>query len=358
MSAGRSVAAGPEETVIQIRDRRRLSFFIVDHEAVRAQGREIGPYGGAVYLSIVSHANQDKESWPSLELIASEWAISTREVIRAIKRLEDCRMIRRAKHGRRNIYSLLDKEEWVTSDQIGDCESPIDEQNRCLSVTKKVTVSHSIGDCESPEVELRSITKKKTRPTSPLSPEATNLATLLLQRITEENPRSTLHAMSGPRIETTVTRWAQSIDKLIRIDRQPAWLIERVIRTATKDAFWGRNILSGQSVREHWDKIVRLVPSAGRLPRASPGGSVDQGTSGKPRASYTRDAQGQWYRIQGGEQIPVDEADVPERLRAKAEGRDVPDRDQRVASLVEQLIAGTALPETPPANDAARGKHA
>lgn len=338
MSAGRVASAGTEEIVIEIRDRRKPGFFIVDHEAVRAQGKIIGPFGGAVYLSIVSHANQERESWPSLELIADEWAISKREVIRAIKRLEDCHMIRRAKQGRRNIYSLLDKDEWVTPDQIGDCESPIDGRNRCLSVTKKVTVSHSIGDCESPEVELRSITKKKTPPTSP---EAVALATLLLQRIRDENPRSTLHAMSTARIETTVAGWAQSIDKLVRIDRQPAWLIERVIHAATRDAFWGRNILSGQSVREHWDKIVRLVPSADRLPRASPGGSTDPGISAKPRASYTRDAQGHWCRIEGGQQIRVSEDQVPQGVKDREAGKTpAVSMDPQVKSMVERIVAG------------------
>ncbi|KJU84942.1 hypothetical protein MBAV_002862 [Candidatus Magnetobacterium bavaricum] len=55
-----------------------------------------------------------------------------------------------------------------------------------------------------------------------------------------------------------MTRWAVDINRLITQDKQEPSSVEEVIRNAVNDDFWGSNILSGQSLRRQWDRLVRL----------------------------------------------------------------------------------------------------
>ena len=50
-------------------------------------------------------------------------------------------------------------------------------------------------------------------------------------------------------------RWTGDIDKLIRLDKIGASDIRAVIEWATKDKFWQENILSGEKLRKHFDKL-------------------------------------------------------------------------------------------------------
>lgn len=49
--------------------------------------------------------------------------------------------------------------------------------------------------------------------------------------------------------------WAEDIEKLHRIDKQPYELIEAAIVWSQNHGFWKRNIRSGAALRKHFEKI-------------------------------------------------------------------------------------------------------
>lgn len=104
------------------------------------------------------------------------------------------------------------------------------------------------------------VLKKKERKKCPTSfstnTEAYKLSECLFNLILKNNSHSRLHACQNGDKEKTIQRWAQDIDKLIHIDHQKPSTVEEVIRFATRDNFWGANILSGSKLREKWDTLV------------------------------------------------------------------------------------------------------
>jgi len=78
---------------IEVKDHRRKSFYIADNRIIADAGPIIGVYGGAVYNSLLYHANNERKTWPSVNLIAKEWGISRRAVIQSIQKLESLNII-------------------------------------------------------------------------------------------------------------------------------------------------------------------------------------------------------------------------------------------------------------------------
>ena len=81
---------------IEIRDRRRHGFFIVDNEIIDVYGAQIGVYGVAVYSALARFANADAECWPSLATLGARLNASRSSVIRALAKLEEVGLIARS----------------------------------------------------------------------------------------------------------------------------------------------------------------------------------------------------------------------------------------------------------------------
>jgi len=106
---------------IQITDERERDFYIAQRDLVDRAGRIIGPFGCAVYNSLLRHADQDRESWPSLATIADEFGMSKPTVIKAIEQLQEVNIIQivKRKDRRGNKYRLIDAKQWKLPEPAG-----------------------------------------------------------------------------------------------------------------------------------------------------------------------------------------------------------------------------------------------
>lgn len=73
---------------------------------------KMGPYAISVYMVVKCYTNwKTGRAWPGIETIVEKSGISKRQVINALKTLEDFGYVIKTKHGRSNIYTLREKVE-------------------------------------------------------------------------------------------------------------------------------------------------------------------------------------------------------------------------------------------------------
>ncbi len=96
--------------------------------------------------------------------------------------------------------------------------------------------------------------KKETKSKSLPSEAACRLSELLADLVLENCPGN--RNLTAARREATLARWAQDIDKLLRIDGRSPEEVERVIRWSQQDTFWKPNIQSGAKLREKFDQLT------------------------------------------------------------------------------------------------------
>lgn len=119
-------------------------------------------------------------------------------------------------------------------------------------------------DCDStpPPYEEEPKPDKKTKPEKPLNPEAVRLSELLLELHRKIDPK---YLKDPEKAKSATVRWSKDIDLLIRKDERSPEEVERVLRWAKADSFWSSNILSGDSLREKFPKLIARMkqPSNG-----------------------------------------------------------------------------------------------
>lgn len=76
-----------------VRDDRKHDFFIVDNALIQKHGREIGPYGIAVYSALAMHANGARRCSPSVTSIANEIGACPRQVRAKMRQLAELGLI-------------------------------------------------------------------------------------------------------------------------------------------------------------------------------------------------------------------------------------------------------------------------
>ncbi len=81
--------------------------------------------------------------------------------------------------------------------------------------------------------------------------------------ILKNNPEH--RELSNSKREKCLNRWADDIDKLIRVDKKPPDEIDRVIRFPQSDTFWIPNIMSGKKLREKYETLkMQVIKSGGK----------------------------------------------------------------------------------------------
>jgi len=88
------------------------------------------------------------------------------------------------------------------------------------------------------------------QPLSDSEKSAFELSELLLSEHRKEIP----DFLSG-KDKAVIPRWAEDIEKLIRIDKKPPETIRQVILWAKADCFWFPNIISGKKLREKFETL-------------------------------------------------------------------------------------------------------
>ena len=94
--------------------------------------------------------------------------------------------------------------------------------------------------------ERENVDTAKAAPTLP--PEAYKLSELLYKKILDNKPNRKI----GPKWHET---WSADIDKIHRLDNREWARIEEVIEWSQQDDFWWKNILSGETLRNQFDRL-------------------------------------------------------------------------------------------------------
>jgi len=309
---------------IEVKDQRRKSFYIADNRMIDEAAPLIGVYGGAVYSSLLRHADKERKTWPSVNKIAKEWGISRTLVMRSIQKLEALNMIAVSRdQGNHNEYRLLDPAEWRLT--TGPCDTPVQEDTSL----PHTPVEEETGLRDTP---VEGVTSPPHTPVpvhhvdpkyNPITiPKKDLLSRMLFEEIIKANPHSRLCALTPKQKEARIAAWAKDIERLVRVDKQNYDVIEKVIRAAQKDNFWSKNILSGEALRRNWDRLTQEFVKDKKL---SNGGSKAK--------YYSQGKKREWFL--NGKLIPADQ--VPEDIRKKAEGPPPP-----ASGPVTQIIKGLA----------------
>jgi len=127
------------------RDKRKKGWFWMDNEYLNGYAKHFGAVGTAIYVSLCRHADNDTQKcFPAQEQIAEELHITPRTVRRYLKLFEQFHLISierekdpRTKKWLNNVYTLLDKSEWATPEEIASYGKP--EENNDTSQRKITT---------------------------------------------------------------------------------------------------------------------------------------------------------------------------------------------------------------------------
>ncbi len=124
---------------------------------------------------------------------------------------------------------------------------------------------HDEGHNENPSVGIEGAQYKQERKevrkkTFSSDSAEVRLAELLFSLIRKRNPEH-----KAPDLQA----WARHVDFMIRLDKRPPERIEEVIRWASRDLFWSRNILSTAKLREKFDALTMKMggPTKSRINR-------------------------------------------------------------------------------------------
>jgi len=103
-----------EEKNFEVRDKRAKDRFYLDDQYLNGYAKKCGIYATGVYVSLCRHSNLEQKCWPSIKKIAEELNISQTQTRRAIKILEEYKIIKKEQLGKKlnNRYWLLNKSEW------------------------------------------------------------------------------------------------------------------------------------------------------------------------------------------------------------------------------------------------------
>ena len=98
-----------------------------------------------------------------------------------------------------------------------------------------------------PESKSKSESKLKSKVIN-YSPKSLELSKLLYKLIKDRNP--------DWYVDPNFDKWAEDIDKIIRLDGRTAEQVEWMIKWVQKDEFWSQNVLSPSKLREKFNTLV------------------------------------------------------------------------------------------------------
>lgn len=139
-------------------------------------------------------------------------------------------------------YAFVDEKAYAV-----DADSQIMFTKRENSLMQKGDVPNALGKCPSAIPDSKPDTKTKDKiKTSHPNAEALGLAQQLLRAI-----KKTKDDIKEPNLE----KWAQEVDRMIRIDKRDPIAIGKVIGWLPTNYFWAKNILSADKLREQFDRL-------------------------------------------------------------------------------------------------------
>lgn len=216
----------------------------------------LGPYHIAVYCALRSFAdNESEECWPSHRTISERARVSLNTAKRVLKDLRDEGWIgwveRRQANGSltSNMYQVFGSKR----DSSGASVTPITPTPSPHERAKGVGPTRAeVGPQKARELITKELEPKKELRVAPDGDDATRLASLFSELLTDLGVRHTVSQ-----------KWITEIGRMMRIDKRTPEEIEGAMRWAVADEFWSANIHSPSSLRKQYDRM-RLQATRGK----------------------------------------------------------------------------------------------
>lgn len=114
-----------QQNLFKGRDKRKRGWFWLDNDYLNGWAKYFGAVGTAIYVSLCRHSNNENQKcFPAMKTIAEETGISENTVKKYIHLFEKFKLIGiekerdyKTKKWLNNIYTLLDKIEWIQPDK-------------------------------------------------------------------------------------------------------------------------------------------------------------------------------------------------------------------------------------------------
>ena len=359
--------ASQSDKPFKIEDHREKDFYIAQRDLVRRAGRVIGPYGIAVYNSLLCHADDRKESWPGLATIAEECGMSKMQVIRTIKLLVSINMIEVVRgKGHTNKYHLLDKKHWhlpevvTVSDQLK--EKPVTDSDRLTGKvvtdsdqlgSKVVTHSDQLTDKvvthSDPKYNKRSLKRSLSRasdfskgekpPEKNIGlqvnyPEKISNALDSFDEDTKIAVQSFLDMVTGHNKtgRMSESRYLALLEELKGVSKKaPVDAFREAVRKAiTNEAYsvnYIKKILADGSNRKREQPVQEQMPFSQR-----------------PKTTYECTPRGIWFRVEGEERTQIPEDEVPGNVLRRHRGDPPPKKENPAGTIIGAVCEAMTMP--------------
>jgi len=143
----------------------------------------------------------------------------------------------------KQYYDINEKEDSQQSDHQVAIKKP---SNSHQIATNKNVIKKELKMKEKKEEEETNATAVAISPKKQISEEAKELTQYLWQRIQANNEYAK---------EPNLEKWAEEMDKILRIDKRDLKAIRFLIEWSQQDSFWSTNILSPAKLRKHFEKL-------------------------------------------------------------------------------------------------------
>lgn len=351
------MTTSPSEKRIQIKDDRERDFYIAQRDLVRRAGKFIGPYGCAVYNSLLSHADEDKECWPGLSTIAEEFGMSKMQAIRSINLLTKYRMVRVSREkGKPNKYHLMDAKKWelpevvTDSDQLNKQPVTDSDQLGCGVVTDSDQLTAKVVTDSDPKY-IKESKKESISRVSDFSdgekPPKKNIGPQI--NYLEEIPKAlsvfdqetkiavqlfcVAIASQNKSGEMSQGRYLNTLCDLAALSKTaPVEIFREAVRKATANKAHTVNYIKA-ILKAKTNDTPAQAAAQGELPTPR----------AKPKITYEIGKSGVWYRVEGTERTPVNEEDVPENVLRKYHGDPPPVNGPSAVQIVDALARAMAM---------------
>jgi len=200
-----------------------------------------------------------KEHELSVSFLANATGIHKKQIQRELKELIQLKII------------YIAKEATFSSSRIIGFNKDYDSYLVTKKLPDSVKDTHTGSELvPSPGSELapqdKQVYKTNIKATFDVDNEQYQLAILLRTGILKNLPKARVPD------DKNLTKWAATIDKMIRLDKRTPEEIREVINFAITDEFWSTNILSASSLRKQFDRLTAQKNRNKKQTRASSSG--------------------------------------------------------------------------------------
>ena len=157
----------------------------------------------------------------------------------------------------KRFLNMLESEQQIEQ-QINNVTTLITITNYCPhqddpTADRQQTDSRQTADGQQTDTNKNDKKNKNEEKGEDIPPDALRLSALLADLIKKNIPQ--YKELRNGNAQTTINRWSVDIDKMHRLDDRSWTDIERIVKWCQADSFWHKNILSGKTLRDKFDRL-------------------------------------------------------------------------------------------------------